>query len=160
MKRILIMSDNHRQLGNVQEAIEREQPIDLLIHLGDVEGTEDFIRETAGCPCEIVSGNNDFFSKLPREKEIEIDGLYVLLTHGHSYGVSMGSEYIMQEARDSGFDIVMYGHTHKPCVEEEDGVIGINPGSICYPRQENRRPSYIMMETDEEGNAEFDIRYL
>ena len=41
-----------------------------MIHLGDAEGYEDYIGELCGCPLEIVAGNNDFFSSLPREKEI------------------------------------------------------------------------------------------
>ena len=36
-------------------------PVQLLIHLGDAEGYEDYIGELCGCPFEIVSGNNDFF---------------------------------------------------------------------------------------------------
>ncbi len=38
----------------------------------------------------------------------------VLLTHGHYYNVSTGPAYLKQEARERGFDIVMFGHTHRP----------------------------------------------
>ena len=37
---------------------------------------------------------------------------------------------------------------------------GINPGSPSYPRQENRRPSYIIMEIDEEGEAHFSLHFV
>ena len=48
MQRIMIVSDSHRRHGNLAEAIYNEQPFDLLIHLGDIEGEEDIIQELAG----------------------------------------------------------------------------------------------------------------
>ena len=47
MQRIMIVSDSHRRHGNLAEAIYNEQPFDLLIHLGDIEGEEDIIQELA-----------------------------------------------------------------------------------------------------------------
>ena len=44
----------------------------------------------------------------------------------------------------------MYGHTHTPVVEEENGILVINPGSLTFPRQQGRRPSYAVMEIEEE----------
>ena len=35
--KILIVSDTHRYLGNLQTALEEEGPVDMLIHLGDIE---------------------------------------------------------------------------------------------------------------------------
>ena len=43
---------------------------------------------------------------------------------------------------------------------EEDGLIILNPGSLTYPRQEGRRPSYIIMQIEEDGEANFSIEYL
>ena len=36
--KILVVSDTHRKLENLKVILEREQPMDLLIHLGDAEG--------------------------------------------------------------------------------------------------------------------------
>lgn len=57
-------------------------------------------------------------------------------------------------------DIVMYGHTHRPVVDTEDGVIAVNPGSLSYPRQEGHRPSYIVMELNGRNELKFEIRYV
>ena len=65
----LIVSDTHGSHRNLERVIEKEQPLDLLIHLGDVEGGEDYIEAIADCPVHVVAGNNDFFSELPREEE-------------------------------------------------------------------------------------------
>lgn len=88
--KVLIVSDTHGRDENLELAVNREAPFDMLVHCGDVEGREFYIEiALAECPCSIVSGNNDFFSDLPREEVIDIEENKVLVTHGHYYGVSM-----------------------------------------------------------------------
>lgn len=159
-RKILIVSDTHRKNDNYFTLLERQKPLDMVIHCGDAEGSEYALSQAAECPVQIVLGNNDFFSNLPRELEFEIGQYHVWVTHGHSYYVSVGCERIKQEARERGVDIVMFGHTHRPYLDEEEDLITLNPGSLSYPRQDGRRPSYIIMELDEEGKADFRIEYL
>lgn len=158
--RILIVSDTHRKHENLERVLEKVKPLDLLIHLGDAEGAEDYIEAVADCPVEIIAGNNDFFSRLERECELRIGKYKVLLTHGHYYYVSVGMEQLCREARARGADIVMFGHTHRPCIEYMQDLVALNPGSISYPRQEGRRPSYIMMEIDERQEAHYTLNYV
>ena len=49
MQRIMIVSDTHRRITNLAEALYREGNIDKLIHLGDFEGEDEVIRGMAGC---------------------------------------------------------------------------------------------------------------
>lgn len=158
--KILIVSDTHKAHKNLEKVIEREASIDMLVHLGDAEGKEDYIEALAGCPIHLVSGNSDFFSELPREEEFFISGYHVFITHGHYYYVGMGEERLKSEARGRGADIVMYGHTHKPALTIEEDLVTLNPGSISYPRQEGRRASYLIMEIDDKGNAGFTINFV
>ncbi len=158
--KILIVSDTHRNNQNFMQVLEREAPIDMLIHCGDIEGSEYLYQEAAGCAVHMVMGNNDYFSSLPKEKEFNIGKYKVWLTHGHYYYVSMNNDVLKSEARAKGADIVMYGHIHKPVIDYDRGVIAINPGSLTYPRQEGRRPSYIIMTIEDGKEAEFEIRYL
>lgn len=158
--RVLIVSDTHGKHENLREVLRTEPRFDKMIHLGDAEGYEDEIAAMADCPLEIVAGNNDFFSMLEREKEIWVGKYKVLITHGHYYYVSAGIKDIKMEARGRGMDIVMFGHTHRPLVDQSGSVIALNPGSISYPRQDGRRPSYIVMEIDSNGDAAFTIKYL
>ncbi len=158
--RILIISDTHRKNDNFFTVIQNAGKLDMVIHLGDVEGSEYTIEQAAGCPVEMVAGNNDFFTCLPSEKTLQIGKYRVMITHGHRYYIGMGNEMLKEEAVAHGMDIVMYGHTHKPVVDISDDIIAINPGSLSYPRQDNRRPSYIIMETDEQGEATFSIHYI
>lgn len=156
--KVLIVSDTHRKNDNYFKALESVKP-DLVIHCGDAEGSEYILTMATECPVQIVMGNNDFFSCLPRELELKLGAYKVWVTHGHNYCVSMGNERIKREAAARGMDIVLYGHSHKPVVDRKGGVIAVNPGSLSYPRQEGRRPSYIVMEVEGE-KLDFTIRYL
>ena len=158
--KVLIVSDTHGRHYNLEEILEREKPLDLLIHLGDAEGAEDYIEVIAECPVEAVAGNNDFYTNLPRELEIQIGAYKVLITHGHYYYVNGGIEHIRRAGLERNIDLAMIGHTHKPFFEEEDNVIILNPGSISFPRQEGKNPSYMVMNLDEEGKAKFLLCYL
>ena len=158
--RILIISDTHRRDENFLKLIERVKPLDMLIHCGDLEENEAVFQEKAGCPTQIIAGNNDFFSSLPREREFQIGKYRVWLTHGHNYYVSMGDSILKEEARARGVDIVMFGHTHKPVLEIGKTLTALNPGSLSFPRQEGRRPSYILMELDRNGEAHYHLNFL
>jgi len=156
--KILIVSDTHRKNDNYFRLLQMYTP-DLIIHCGDSEGSEYALTEAADCPVQIVLGNNDFFSYLPRELELKLGGFQVWVTHGHNYYVSMGNENIKREAVARGKDIVIYGHTHRPVVDRTGGVIAVNPGSLSYPRQEGHRPSYAIMDVDG-GKVDIAIKYL
>lgn len=158
--KILIVSDTHGHSENLEKVLEQTGPLDHFIHLGDVEGQEDYIEVIADCPVHMVAGNNDFFTDLPREEEFWIGEYHILITHGHYYGVSVGTERLKEEAMLRSIDIVMYGHTHRPEIDIEDQVTVLNPGSLSYPRQIGRKPSYLLMEIDREGEAHYTIHYL
>lgn len=70
--KILVVSDTHGHDENLMRALQRELPIDALIHCGDLEGSEEYIPEAVECPCYFVRGNNDFFSDLPKEEEFTL----------------------------------------------------------------------------------------
>ena len=157
--KILVVS---RKDDNLKLVLSEECPLDMLIHLGDAEGSEHFIPDWVNpeCRMEMVLGNNDFFSRLDREREIDIAGHKAFITHGHYYGVSMGPEGLVDEAKSRGCDIAMYGHTHRPFLDVIDGVTVLNPGSLSYPRQEGRRPSYMIIHVDADGKMDYQQKYL
>ncbi len=157
--KILIVSDTHGRNHYYLNTMKRVSPIDLVIHLGDLEGGEEYIRSITHCPIEFVSGNNDFFNFLPKEKTIQIGKYNVFLTHGHRYGVNFGMSHLEELAKKDHYDIVMFGHTHMPTINLTDGIWMINPGSLGFPRQQNRIPTFIVMDIDSVGNAHFTLNY-
>lgn len=158
--KVLIVSDTHGRHGNLEAAIEKEKPFDRMIHLGDIERGEDYIRAIVDCEVDMVCGNNDFYVKLPYDKEVEIEGTKLFLTHGHTHFIYSGLERLVKEAKKRGADVVMYGHLHEPELMEMDELTVLSPGSIAYPRQEGRKPSYAIMNVEKGKKAEFEICYL
>ena len=159
--KVLIVSDTHGREQNLAEALEQTGPIDQLIHLGDVEGGAEHIRELAGdAPAAIIAGNNDFFCDLPNERIFTLGGHRIFMTHGHGYFVHSGTLYLKREARKKGADIVMFGHTHKPYMEEDNELLVLNPGSLSLPRQDGHRPTYIVMEIADDGQISYELCYL
>ena len=158
--KILIVSDTHGRHECLETVLEQEKPLDMMIHLGDVDNCGHYIEAMAECPVEMVAGNNDFFSDLPGEREFHIGKYRVMLTHGHYYYVNAGTAHIKREAVARRIDIAMFGHTHRPFLEQDELGVVLNPGSISYPRQDGKRPSYIIMEIDEEGEAHFSLEFV
>lgn len=163
--RVVIVSDTHGRLGDLQEAVERSKPVDWVLHLGDVEGQQDEIADIAamaGAKVAMVSGNNDFFSTLRKELELVIGGVRIFMTHGHQYGVYQGTERIKNQGLMRGADVVMYGHTHAPLLEidEENNITVLNPGSVSYPRQMGRQRTYIVMEIMQDKKVNYEIKRL
>ena len=161
-KKILVVSDNHRKLDNIYQLLEENPDISYFIHLGDSEGSEDAIRTylPKGCESYFVQGNNDFFAYLPKEIEMRLGKERLFLTHGHLYGVGFDLQGLADEARARNCSMALFGHTHRPFSRMVNGVLCINPGSINFPRQENRKPSYAMFYLDKKGNLRTEAKYI
>ena len=161
-KKILLVSDNHRKLDNIYQLLEENPDISYFIHLGDSEGCEDAIRThlPKGCESYFVQGNNDFFAYLPKEIEMRLGKERLFLTHGHLYGVGFDLQGLADEARARNCSMALFGHTHRPFSRMVNGVLCINPGSINFPRQENRKPSYAMFYLDKKGNLRTEAKYI
>ena len=158
--RVLIVSDTHGRLTALDRALEEAGHIDMFIHLGDVEGGEEYINAVVDCEKHLVKGNNDFFSDLPREEEFNIGRYKAFISHGHPYYVSLDPEYIREEGESRNADIIMFGHTHRPFFEQKNGITVLNPGSLSFPRQEGRRGSYMIMEIDGDKEPVFEQFFL
>lgn len=155
--KVLIVSDSHGKNTHLERVLEKEKDIDFLIHLGDLEGTEQYLAGILQCPMVLVSGNNDYFSNLEREKLFELKGYQIFITHGHRYQVYEGAELLKEIGKELKADIVMFGHTHIPYLDTDDGIIILNPGSISQPRQKDKIPTYIIMEISETRELSFTI---
>jgi hypothetical protein len=160
LKKALVVSDTHGNNENLHRVLKLHPDAEFVIHCGDVEDGEDDIRVSVRKPLYMVAGNNDYFNALPRELEENVFGHHILITHGHNYRVSVSPEMLRQEAVARDCDIAFYGHTHRPEVSYGNGCICVNPGSLSYPRQEGRKPSYIIWEVDDKGQEHFTIAYL
>lgn len=151
-KKVLVISDTHGRTDNLDKILPLVKPLDQLIHLGDVGRDVEYIEVTAECPCCFVSGNNDFYSTLPRERLIKLNGVPVFLTHGHYYYVNSRKDFVRSAAIQRGARIALFGHTHVPYLEEDNTILVANPGSLSLPRQEDHCPTYMLLYIAEDGS--------
>ena len=136
--KLIVFSDSHRELSYMREAIALEQP-DFLLHLGDHDrDAEQLGREYPMLPLLCVRGNCDGWSDTPLTLTAVYGGVRIFLCHGHSYGVKGGPLRAIFAAREQQADVLLFGHTHTPFLEEtEDGLTILNPGACG-----GWRPSY------------------
>lgn len=159
--RVLIVSDTHGHEDNLEKVLQKTGMPDHMIHLGDSESGETRIREMVQCPLHMVAGNCDFFSRLPKTQIVEIGDQRILITHGHYYYVSVGMRDLVEDAKANSCTVAMFGHTHKPFLDQSDTDVTIlNPGSLSFPRQEGRRPSYAVMTLGDGAGTQYRFYYL
>lgn len=118
---LLILSDSHGHPERIDEAIRRVRP-DGILFAGD--GLRDMARCEPSCPLWAVQGNCDWMASplivnstvlQPEEEElITMEGLRILLMHGHTYGVKGGLGRAVSRAAAQNADLLIFGHTHVP----------------------------------------------
>ena len=149
--KLLVVSDSHGNYGNLQRAIERELPFDILIHCGDVEGYLELATgENPPYEVRVVKGNCDFGNRFPKEIECNVGFFNILVTHGNCYNVKNEMELstLKKIAKERQVDIVLFGHTH--CAEvvkdEENNILLLNPGSIEGSRFGTHNGTYATLK--------------
>lgn len=139
--KLLILSDSHGTLCHMTEAIEAEHP-DYVIHLGDhMRDAEELQRQYPLLPILSVKGNCDF-GPGQEQAMAEYGGIRILAAHGHRYGVKSGLLRYFYAAKENQVDVALFGHTHLPYCEAQDGLWLLNPGSCGA----SSRPTYGIIE--------------
>lgn len=138
--KILVFSDSHSNYKYIEKALEIHKGVaDLVVFLGD--GGRDIERVRSHYPnlqFFIVKGNCDVFSSAEYRdySVLDLDGIKILITHGHLFGVKSGYDRILYRAEELGADAVFFGHTHQPldysAYVGEKRIQLFNPGSIAY----------------------------
>ena len=117
-----VISDTHGLLR--PEVLKIFSSINLIIHAGDIGTLETLAELQSLAPVVAVRGNNDtgpWAKKVPETCVAQIAGARVYVLHNlKEIGVNPAS---------AGFDVVVSGHSHRPSLQNIDGVLFLNPGS-------------------------------
>jgi putative phosphoesterase len=121
-RRIGLISDTHGLLRT--EAIEALRGSELIIHAGDI-GKADVLERLSGiAPVIAVKGNNDSGSWAAALNDIETvevaDAIICVIHDLAQFDV---------DPLAAGYHAVVSGHSHRPAVREQEGVLYVNPGS-------------------------------
>ena len=131
--RILVFSDSHGNQSAMERAI-REQPgAELILFLGD--GAEEAELVRAGLPPEkrmlTVRGNNDWCCTAPDFDEVTVENTKIFFTHGHLFRVKYDLYTAACAAKSRNAKVLLFGHTHQPLIDFDDGLYLMNPGALC-----------------------------
>jgi len=126
MKKIVVLSDTHKNVKAILRLAEIMDESDMVIHLGDHFSDMDDFEALLKGKLYRVHGNCDFGAQ--KEIVLEVEGVKIFATHGDLYGVKSGTERLYKRAKELGCDLALYGHTHIAKIEERDGITLINPG--------------------------------
>lgn len=142
--KILVFSDSHGDVESMKDALKKHRSAEVILFCGD--GCRDVSAAMSGYNDKAfysVCGNNDWYCNSPNYLTLELAGKKVFMTHGHLFGVKLGTERIVNLGRQNGADIVLFGHTHKQLTTVESGMLILNPGSIGFTG------NYSIIEIDE-----------
>ncbi len=170
----LVISDIHGSsyyARKIEEIVERENP-EKIVLLGDLyyhgprnELSQEYapmevakILNSLKDKLMVVRGNCDaevdeMISEFKFEDHIltNINGKNIYFTHGHKYNI----ENIPYE----DFDILIYGHIHQGFIQEKEGYLFANPGSISLPKGGTEH-SYLILEENQITLKDVDGRIL
>lgn len=133
--KILVLSDSHLHLEYMHGCVACCAP-DAIIHLGDYYKDALLLQETyPDVTIYAVSGNCDQYQSGIHSTAVMVvalGGVRFYLTHGHKHGVKQNLLRLIADAKASGAQAVLFGHTHEAYAAEHDGMWVINPGSCGF----------------------------
>ena len=140
--RVGVISDTHGLLR--PEAIRALRGVDLIVHAGDVGRVEVLDRLRAIARVVAVRGNNDreAWARALRDREtIVVAGIRILVIHD--------VKELRARPPARGIRVVVAGHSHRPSIDEREGVLFLNPGS-AGPRRFTLPVSLAMLTVQNE----------
>lgn len=149
--RIGVVADSHcpEFMPSLPEpALAALRGVDMIIHAGDVNAASTLVALEKIAPVYAVRGDHDpALSLLPRSRELTVDGKAIVVVHGNrsrlieepqtlAWTLSLGHFHPhagLPRALRRRFpraDVIVFGHTHRPFMEEVDGALLFNPGGL------------------------------
>jgi putative phosphoesterase len=129
-----VISDTHNDLACIKKATEffDLRGAEIVLHCGDISLPSAALEfSKLKCGFKAVFGNNDYeraalenvisyFGVIKEPPfEFKLDGKLFVMTHRPAF-FDVGK-----------YDYVLYGHTHKPKIENIKSAVFLNPGEAC-----------------------------
>ncbi|MBL8471303.1 MAG: metallophosphoesterase family protein [Rhodocyclaceae bacterium] len=150
-QKIGLISDTHDLLR--PQALAALAGCDAIIHAGDICGAAVLASLAELAPVTSVRGNNDrgaWAETLPETASLHLAGCAILVIHDLAQ--------LRLDPAAQGYGVVVAGHSHRPAVRKEGGVLFVNPGS-AGPRR-FKLPISLALLTLDGGRASAELRIL
>jgi len=117
--------------------------VDLILHAGDIYTLPvlDTLEQIA--PVLASEGDDDPFEimndkRVKIEHVLEVEGITIWLVHDYET-ISLNNYHKLP-------DVIISGHTHKPSLIKDEGIIHINPGSPTFPKYQEKLGTVGLLE--------------
>jgi len=117
-----VISDTHGLLR--PEAVKALKGVELIIHAGDIGNPKVLAGLARIAPVHAVRGNTDrgdWARDLPPTRVVEAGGVHLYILH-ELFCLDL-------DPAAAGLAAVIFGHSHRPHLERQNGVLYLNPGS-------------------------------
>ena len=159
-----VVSDTHlprfgHALPRALERGLRRAGVAAILHLGDLTDLLAVPLFEAIAPFDAVAGNNDgaaIRARFGRRKIVQVEDVRVGMVHGDGKRGTTKSRALEAFAGEP-IDVLLFGHSHRPLVAREGGLLIANPGSPTDKRL-NPLYSYAILTVDG-GTARVDLKY-
>lgn len=150
--KIVIIADIHDNIVNLEKLISwsRENNVDAIVCAGDITNADtlSYLAKNFNNDIYLVRGNLEIYAETETKKyknikylgrfgAVEIDKKVIGLCHEPNF--------INDVLKENKCSLIFYGHTHKPWLEERQGVSVINPGTLGGVFQ---RASFAVWDTE------------
>ncbi|MDI6847305.1 MAG: metallophosphoesterase [Candidatus Bathyarchaeia archaeon] len=137
MKTVGLIADTHipvRAREIPRRVFEVFEGVDFIIHAGDLVDLSVIDELEQLAPVLAVYGNMDgpeIRGKLPKTNSVKVSDWKIGVMHDP--GALFGMGKMREIAKQNGFNVLVYGHTHNPSIKWEGKTLFINPGSPTNP---------------------------
>lgn len=154
MLQIPVFSDTHLFKGKIEKCAHIAKNYEFFFHLGDNLKDAVEISKLSGKKGYMVLGNTDIAVKGEEEIILELEGVKILLTHGHKFRVKGDVNTLLYYCEENGIDLALFGHSHVSMVEYHNNILIVNPGSASLPRDGSVASYALVTISDRKASAE------
>ncbi|MSQ40888.1 MAG: metallophosphoesterase [Dehalococcoidia bacterium] len=147
------------------------QGVDMILHAGDIYSASclDWLERIA--PVQAVEMDPGVYwendSRVVARRVLELEGYVIGMAHdlnlrgmgGEAFPGAIPAKFssdgslaaALQQFFGRKVDIVVFGHTHYPLVENHQGVLLVNPGSTSLPRLLRKLGTVALLDLTPQG---------
>lgn len=158
-----VVSDTHGNVMGMRRLAEvlKARGVSTLLHVGDDYRDLETMAQTGlkviGVPGVYCREYGD--ARIPNRLVVELNRVKLLLTHTEGRHKHDGPGDPDPAAMAREVQIVLFGHTHAPVLEERQGVLWLNPGHLRDRHDRGHPPTFALLEISPTG-AWVEIRRL
>lgn len=155
LKRIVVVADTHLPKFGKEfplVLINELKKADCIIHAGDLSTVDVYDQLSEYAFVYAVYGNVDdekVLNKLDDQLVIQIEDVKIGITHGHGEGKTT-LKRVIDRFKDDDVDLVIFGHSHIPLLQEINGRWYFNPGSPTNKRKQKDYSFGLLMINEQE----------